>query len=65
MLDFLQNADTKTYETIRDRNTELREKSTIKPLTIKCSAGLLDGKEETCGHEYEQPFTLNASDFFA
>ena len=53
--DFLQNADTKTYETIRDHNTKLREKSTIKPLDIKC---------EECGHEYKQPFTLNASDFF-
>jgi len=53
--DFLKNADTKTYETVRDHNTHLREKSTIKPLDIKC---------EECGHEYKQPFTLNASDFF-
>ncbi len=53
--DFLKNADTKTYETVRDHNTQLREKSTIKPLDIKC---------EECGHEYKQPFTLNASDFF-
>jgi len=54
--DFLKNADTKTYESIRDYNTELREKSTIKPLDITCAE---------CGHEYKQPFTLNASDFFA
>jgi len=54
--DFLINADTKTYEIIRDKNTELREKSTIKPLEIECAE---------CGHQYKQPFTLNASDFFA
>jgi hypothetical protein len=53
--DFLKNADTRTYETIRDYNTQLREKSTIKPLDIIC---------EECKHEYKQPFTLNASDFF-
>ena len=64
MLDFLRNADTKTYETIRDRNTELREKSTIKPLDIICTAGADDPSKEECGHQYQQPFTLNASDFF-
>jgi len=53
--DFLKNADTKTYESIRDHNANLREKSTIKPLTITCAE---------CEHVYEQPFTLNASDFF-
>ena len=56
--DFLKHADTKTYESIRDFNSDLREKSTIKPLSITC-------EEEECGHTYEQPFTLNASDFFA
>ncbi len=55
IFDFLKNADTKTYETIRDYNTELREKSTIKPLDIECAE---------CGFAYKQPFTLNASDFF-
>mgnify|MGYP003643758870 FL=1 len=62
--DFLKNADTKTYEVIRDYNTELREKSTIKPLDIVCSAGADDPSKEECGHQYKQPFTLNASDFF-
>ena len=62
--DFLKNADTKTYETIRDHNTQLREKSTIKPLSIVCTAGADDPSKEECGHEYQQPFTLNASDFF-
>jgi|TARA_R110000751_G_scaffold89176_4_gene175953 hypothetical protein len=62
--DFLKNADTKTYETVRDYNTELREKSTIKPLTIVCTSGADDPEKEECGHEYTQPFTLNASDFF-
>lgn len=62
--DFLKNADTKTYEIIRDYNTELREKSTIKPLDITCTAGAEDPSKEECGHQYKQPFTLNASDFF-
>jgi len=53
--DFIKNADTRTYESMRDFNTNLREKSTIKPLDITCAE---------CGHEYKQPFTLNASDFF-
>ena len=65
ILDFLKHADTKTYEAIRDFNSDLRENSTIKPLTIVCTAGADDPEKEECGHEYKQPFTLNASDFFA
>ena len=64
ILDFLKHADTKTYEGIRDFNSDLREKSTIKPLSIVCTAGADDPEKEECGHEYKQPFTLNASDFF-
>tara|TARA_R110000822_G_scaffold94875_1_gene217295 strand:- start:319 stop:1107 length:789 start_codon:yes stop_codon:yes gene_type:complete len=56
ILDFLKNCDTKTYEEIRDYNGVLRAVSTIKELDMKCA---------TCGHEYKQPFTLNATDFFA
>jgi len=53
--DFLSNCDTKTYESIRDWHSKIKADSTIKPLQITC---------EECQHQYEQPFTLNASDFF-
>ena len=56
ILDFLQNCDKTTYDTIRDHNAKLKEQSDIKPLKMKCVH---------CSHEYEQPFTLNMSDFFA
>ena len=56
IVDFLKNCDTKTYEGIRDHNGELRAESTIRSLDMKCA---------TCGHEYTQGFTLNATDFFA
>lgn len=56
LLDFLTNCDKNMYVAIRDRNAELRESTSIKPLKLKCIH---------CQHEYEQSFTLNASDFFA
>ena len=56
IIDFLKNCDTKTYEAIRDYNGALRAESTIRSLDMKCA---------TCGHEYKQGFTLNATDFFA
>ena len=55
ILDFLQNCDRDTYVAIRDHNTNLKSQTEIKPLKIKCIH---------CQHEYEQPFTLNTSDFF-
>ena len=55
ILDFLRNCDRNTYVAIRDYNTALKEQTEIKPLKIKCVA---------CGHNYEQPFTLNTADFF-
>ena len=56
LLDFLTNCDKNMYVSIRDYNAQLRESTQIKPLNIKCIH---------CGHEYEQAFTLNTSDFFA
>ncbi len=55
ILDFLRNCDKNVFDGIREHNTKLREQGEIKPLKIKCTA---------CSHEYEQPFTLNVSDFF-
>lgn len=55
ILDFLRNCDKKTFDLIRDHVVELRQASEIKPLKIKCVH---------CQYEYDQPFTLNVSDFF-
>jgi hypothetical protein len=55
ILDFLKNCDRETYIAIRDYNANLKAQTEIKPLRIKCIH---------CQHEYEQPFTLNTSDFF-
>lgn len=53
--DFLRNCDKNLYITLRDYNGKLKAQTEIKPLKIKCV---------NCSHEYEQPFTLNSSDFF-
>lgn len=54
--DFLHNCDKNLYVTLRDYNAELKSQTEIKPLKIKCV---------NCSREYDQPFTLNTSDFFA
>lgn len=53
--DFLHNCDKNLYVTLRDHNANLRSTTEVKPLKIKCV---------NCSNEYEQPFTLNTSDFF-
>jgi len=53
--DFLQNCDKNVYASIRDFLANLKSATEIKPLKIKCIH---------CNHQYEQPFTLNAADFF-
>lgn len=53
--DFLRNCDKNLYLKIRDYNTDLRQQTELKPLDIKCIE---------CSNEYQQSFTLNASDFF-
>lgn len=55
ILDFLKNCDKKTYATVRDHSTELKAKSEVQPMKIKCA---------NCGHEYEQSIAINPSDFF-
>jgi hypothetical protein len=56
ILDFLNNCDKNMYVELRDHNANLKSQTEIKPLRIKCVH---------CANEYEQPFTLNTSDFFA
>ena len=53
--EYLVNCDKNAYAKIRDTNIKLRESTETKPLKFKCTA---------CEHEYDQPFTLNVSDFF-
>jgi hypothetical protein len=55
ILDFLKNCDKGMFESIRNHNTSLKTKSEVKPLPVKCIS---------CGHEYSQPFSINAADFF-
>jgi rubredoxin len=55
ILDFLKNCDNKIYNAIRDHSTKLKEGTEIKPAHIKCY---------NCGHEYDQPYTINPTDFF-
>lgn len=55
ILDFIKNCDKNIYAAIRDKYTELREQTQVKPLHISCPA---------CNHEYDQSFSLNVSDFF-
>lgn len=56
ILDFLRNCDRTAYITVRDHSADLRMKTEMKPLDVKCIH---------CNHEYKQPFTLNPADFFA
>jgi len=53
--DFLRNCDGSVYVAIRDHNAKLKNSTELKPLDVKCG---------NCSHQYEQPYTLNASDFF-
>lgn len=53
--EFLHNCDRNTYNIIKEKNVELRKGNEIKPLDVKCLH---------CGHEHQQPFNLNITDFF-
>jgi hypothetical protein len=55
ILEFLRQCDRNVYVTIRDRSSELRQVSEIKPVNITC---------DSCQHQYEQSITLNPTDFF-
>jgi len=55
ILDFLNNCDKNTYDILKEFNLKLKEGTDMKPLKVKCIH---------CQHEYDQPITLNMSDFF-
>lgn len=53
--EFLHNCERSVFETIKSKVLTLRSNSELKPLHIKCME---------CENEYEQPFTLDMSNFF-
>lgn len=55
IVEFLNNCDRQTFNTIRDQAISLREASEIRPLKIRCM---------NCQHEYEQMFTMDMANFF-
>ena len=55
ILEFLTNIDTVAFDMIRKHGIMLKQSTESKPLKIKCVA---------CQHDYEQPFSINVSDFF-
>jgi hypothetical protein len=54
--EFLNNCDRAVFGRLRDHAIELRQHSEVQPIAITCS---------NCSHEYQQPFTLDMSSFFA
>lgn len=53
--EFLNNCDRLLFNQIRDHAIKLRADNEIRPMKMKCVS---------CSHEYEQPFTLDESNFF-
>jgi len=53
--EFMNNIDRTLYASIRDHLTEVRSKGQMKPLTVSC---------KKCSKPFEQPFTLDLSNFF-
>lgn len=56
ILDFLNNCDRKLFNRISEHIINLKSASEIQPLKIECSE---------CKHQYDQPITLNMTNFFA
>ena len=54
--EWLANCDRTTFTAVKDRILATKTESEIKPLKIKCA---------NCSHEYDQPFTLDMTTFFA
>lgn len=55
IFEFLHNCPKAVFDTVKDHIIKLREASDIKPVSVTC---------EECQHHYEQPFTLDMSNFF-
>ena len=53
--EFLNNCPKHVFDAVRDRVVALRESTDLKPVHATC---------ENCSNEYEQPFSLDMSNFF-
>jgi len=53
--DFLKNCERTVFDRIKERIITLKSQSELRPLDIKCSH---------CNFEYQQPFTLDMTNFF-
>jgi len=53
--EWLENCDRTTFVAIRDHIIDAKRQGELQPLHIKCN---------NCGHEYDQQFTLDMSNFF-
>ena len=53
--EFVRSCDRTTFAAIRDFNAELKKNTEIKPIHTTCPS---------CDYEYDQPITLNPTDFF-
>jgi len=53
--EFLQNCDRSLFGKIRKQIVDLKLSGELKPMDIKCN---------DCGHDYQQPFTLDMVSFF-
>lgn len=56
IVEFLNNCPKNIFNAVRDHVIALRESSDLKPIAMKC---------ENCTNEYQQPFSLDMSNFFA
>ena len=54
--EFMHNCPQEKYTSIKNQSIALRDQSELKPLHVKCTS---------CQHEYDQPFVLDQSNFFA
>jgi hypothetical protein len=53
--EYIRNCDRDVYRNIKKYIVSERSKADLKPLHIKC---------DHCGHEYDQPYTMDMSNFF-
>lgn len=56
--EFVANCSRDVFDKVRERIVELKEQGELKPLKIRC-------QNPECQKDYETPFTLDVSNFFA
>lgn len=56
IVEFLQQCDKSIFELVKNHVFSINETAKLKPLNITC---------DECGHQWQQPFTLDMSNFFA